>query len=93
MHIKDTKSRPKAIKNVTVTLWNEPDQEFTIQQLMVEMGFFVLLHVNNLTRFTAISQHANAVLSKSGDLVEVDSAVLCKLGKEDDEVHTVQNQH
>ena len=58
-----------------------------MRQLMMEMGFFVLLHANNLTRATSILKHSTAVLSSSGELVEVDSAVLCKSDNQDDEVH------
>ena len=84
--IKEAKIRPKTIENIKVTLWNEPGREFTVRQLMMEMGFFVLLHANNLTRATSILKHSTAVLSSSGELVEVDSAVLCKSDNQDDEV-------
>ena len=85
--IKKAKIRPKTVENIKVTLWNEPGREFTVRQLMMEMGFFVLLHANNLTRATSILKHSTAVLSSSGELVEVDSAVLCKSDNQNDEVH------
>ena len=44
---KDIKSRPTSVDGIKITLWNEPEKEFTIRQLMMEMGFFVLLHLNS----------------------------------------------
>ena len=85
---KDNKSRPLSVDGIKITLWNEPEHEFTIGQLMMEMGFFVLLHLNSdhLTRRTLISQSASAVIASSGDLVDVGSTVLCKPDHRDDEV-------
>ena len=55
---------------------------------MMEMGLFVLLHLNSdhLTRRTLISQNASAVIASSGDLADVGLTVLCKPDHRDDEV-------